>query len=338
MSPETGAGTILVAAIAMYAVFGGADFGGGIWTMFATGPRREEQRTAIERAIGPVWETNHVWLILVVVTLFTVFPSGFATIFTALYVPLFLALFGIAARGAAFAVRHYAPRDSDLSRWSLRAFSIASLATPFAFGTIVGAVSSGDITLEGDTVTSGSWTGWTSPFALVCGLIGLSLCAMLAAGFMVPRTRDALLSDFRKRLVVAALLTGVATTVALPLAHANASDFADRLDRIEVAVAMGITAAFGLATVVLASRGAVRIIPLLVAATAAGVVVAWALAVRPDLLVGELTLHGAAAASVTTKSFLISLAAGAVILVPSLALLYFTFSRDVYGGDESGGG
>src|SRR5690348_6721214 len=155
MSPEQVAALVAVAAIVMYTAVGGADFGGGVWSLLARGPRANAGRDALEHAIGPVWETNHVWLVLLVVTLFVVFPVGYAAIFTALYVPLFLALLGIVARGAAFAFRHYGERGSTLSSGGLRVFSAMSVVTPFMFGTVIGAVSGGDLELGGSTVVSG---------------------------------------------------------------------------------------------------------------------------------------------------------------------------------------
>jgi len=98
-------GAAMLAALVFYVLLGGADFGGGIWDLLASGPRAREQRAAIEHAIGPIWEANHVWLILVIVVLFTGFPPAFAAISIALFVPLVLLLVGIVLRGAAFTFR-----------------------------------------------------------------------------------------------------------------------------------------------------------------------------------------------------------------------------------------
>ncbi|MCK9519844.1 MAG: cytochrome d ubiquinol oxidase subunit II [Dehalococcoidia bacterium] len=330
MSPEEGAAAIAVAAIVLYAVFGGADFGGGIWTLFATGPRKEDQRNALERAIGPVWETNHVWLILLVVTLFVVFPTAYAIIFTALYVPLFLSLLGIVARGAAFALRHYSDRDTQLNAAAMRAFSVASLLTPFMFGATVGALTGGHIDLDGTDVTSGAFDGWLTPFALVCGLIGLLISAFVAAAFMVPRTEGALQRDFRRRALVSSVALGAVTTVAIPLANADADLFFERLDRWEVVLTMAVTALLGLATLALLARGFAQAVPLFAGATVAGVITAWALALNPNMVLPGLTIEDAATANITVVSFLIALPIGALILVPSLYLLYNTFSRDIF--------
>lgn len=335
MSLEEGAGTVAVAAIAMYTIFGGADFGGGIWSLLASGPRKTEQRNVLERAIGPVWETNHVWLILLVVTLFVAFPTAYAAIFVALYVPLFIALLGIVARGAAFAFRHYGDRESSLSVVSLRFFSAASAVTPFMFGLVVGGVTGGHIAVDGSSVKSGAFTGWLEPFSLMCGLVGLLLCAFLAAAYMIPRTEGALRQDFRRRAIASSIALGLATTAAIPIAHWNAPEFSADLTRGSVAGAMGVTAALGLASLVSLCWGKGRGAPLLAAATATGVVIAWALAQNPHLVAPGLSLNAAAAPAITLKSFLISLPIGALILVPSLALLYTTFSRDVL---QPGGG
>ena len=111
------AGLTLLAGLSMYAVFAGADFGGGVWDLFATGPRKEEQRSAIARAMGPVWEANHVWVIFLIVVLFTAFPRGFAALSIGLFGPLSLVLLGIVLRGAAFVFRAHdegAPREQRL--------------------------------------------------------------------------------------------------------------------------------------------------------------------------------------------------------------------------------
>lgn len=330
MSLEELSGVVAVAAIVAYTAFGGADFGGGIWTLLASGPRKDDQRDALERAIGPVWETNHVWLILLVVTLFLCFPAAYAAIFTALYVPLFVALIGISFRGAAFAFRHYSARRTRFSAASVRFFSIASAVTPFIFGTIVGGVTGGHIDLNGTEVNSGPWTGWLGPFALTTGLIGVLICAFLAAAYMIPRSEGELRDDFRRRAVASSLALGIATTIALPIAAWDAEAFFDHLSRGEVLAAMGVAAVLGVATLLALVRGGVRIVPVLAGLTAGGVVVAWALAQNPYLVNPGMTLEDAAAADITMKSFLVALPIGSLILIPSLFLLYHTFSRDIY--------
>src|SRR5437870_12958917 len=107
MRIESVAAWIMLVSLVIYVLSGGADFGAGVWDLLASGPRKARQRELLSSAIGPVWEANHVWLIIVVVLLFTCFPAAFAAIMTALHVPLTIVLLGIVARGASFVFRSY---------------------------------------------------------------------------------------------------------------------------------------------------------------------------------------------------------------------------------------
>src|SRR4030095_15270455 len=142
MSLELLVAASMLVSLTFYALLGGADYGGGVWDLFSRGPRADDQRTLIANAIGPIWEANHVWLILVVVILFTAFPVAFATIAIALHIPLTLLLIGIVLRGSAFTFRTYdSQRDSVQQRWG-SLFSIASVITPVLLGIVLGAISS----------------------------------------------------------------------------------------------------------------------------------------------------------------------------------------------------
>src|SRR5881398_4158094 len=132
---------IIFVALNMYALLGGADFGGGVWGLLALGPRKARQRELIAEAIGPVWEANHVWLILAIVLLFTCFPPAFARLGTRLHIPLSLVLIGIVLRGSAFTFWRYGG-ETDQSHWRV-VFAIASLITPFLLGTTAGTIASG---------------------------------------------------------------------------------------------------------------------------------------------------------------------------------------------------
>src|SRR5436853_3282711 len=148
------AGAMLV-SLTFYVLMGGADYGGGVWDLLAWGPRTRQQRELIAQALGPVWEANHVWLILVIVILFTGFPPAFAAIATALHIPLTLMLIGIVLRGSAFTFRSYDRREDNVQRRWGRIFAIASLITPILLGLVVGAIASGEIRIRGGVVTSG---------------------------------------------------------------------------------------------------------------------------------------------------------------------------------------
>ena len=184
---ENLAGMAVYLGIVMYTVFGGADFGNGIWIALASGPRAREQRDGLFHAIGPVWETNHIWLIFVVVTLFTTFPKGFAALFTTLLIPLVIALIGINFRGAAFAFRHFGRQTGEHIPFMASTFAVASILTPFALGMAVTATATGKIVIVNGAVQAEPWF-WIEPFTLIGGLTGMVICAYLAPIYMTVRT------------------------------------------------------------------------------------------------------------------------------------------------------
>ncbi|MGH9882492.1 MAG: cytochrome d ubiquinol oxidase subunit II, partial [Pyrinomonadaceae bacterium] len=194
----------MIAALIIYALLGGADYGGGVWDLFAFGRSGPAQRALIVEAIGPVWEANHVWLILVIVILFTAFPPAFAAISTALHIPLTLMLIGIVLRGTTFTFRAYdVGRDNVQRRWSL-VFSIASIITPVLLGIVLGAIASGTIRVEDSVVASGFFKSWLAPFPFSVGLFALSLFAFLAAVYLTVEASDReLQEDFRLRALIA---------------------------------------------------------------------------------------------------------------------------------------
>src|SRR4051812_42270508 len=166
-------GGVALAVLLAYAVLAGADFGGGVWDLLARGPRAVEQRAAIASAMGPVWEANHVWLIFLIVLLFTCFPSAFAVLSVAFFVPFHLVLLGVVLRGAAFVFRahgHAVAGPSSAAggtgiNWG-HVFGGASTITPFLLGCCLGAVSNGHVRTDGDGITPESAWAWLDPLAL----------------------------------------------------------------------------------------------------------------------------------------------------------------------------
>ncbi|HSL92032.1 MAG TPA: cytochrome d ubiquinol oxidase subunit II, partial [Candidatus Limnocylindrales bacterium] len=190
------AGSIL-ASLILYALLGGADFGGGVWELFSRGPRAPARRLLIARAIGPVWETNHIWVIVAVVVLFTAFPQAFAVISISLFVPVTLMLAGIVLRGAAFAFHHYQLHEEGGGRRWGTVFAGASLLTPVLLGVIVGAVSTGEIRARAP-VGAGTLWAWFAPYPLSVGILTLAVFSYLAAVYLVFETDDPVLQeDFR---------------------------------------------------------------------------------------------------------------------------------------------
>ena len=324
MATELWLGSALVVAFILYALFGGADFGGGVWDLLASGPRQAEQRALIARALGPVWEVNHVWLIIGVVILFGGFPRAFAALTVTLHVPLTLLLLGIVFRGTAFTFRTYDARGDQVQRrWGF-VFSVASILSPALLGMCVGAVVGGELQGRAPEGVSSAW--WT-PFALAVGALALCLFAFLAAVYLTAETREpALQEDFRRRALGSGSAVFLAALVVLVLAREGAprvwagltsSPFALGL---HAATAVAALAAFAL--LVQRRFGLARV----AAAAQVGLIVAgWAASQYPYLVVPDLSLQAAAAAPATQRALLVALAVGGALILPSLALLLRIF-------------
>ncbi len=184
-----------LAGLIAYAILGGADFGGGGWDLLASGPRKNQQRHAVGHAMGPVWEANHIWLIFVLVTLFTCFPQGYSALCIGLFVPLHLTLLGIMLRGAAFIFRKFGAAPKG---WG-RVFGVASLISPILLGAAFGAITSGGLRVDpagGVTADPDHLVPWLRLYPLGCGILALSTCAYLAAVYLVVETRGELREDF----------------------------------------------------------------------------------------------------------------------------------------------
>ena len=307
---------LLLAAFALYAVLGGADFGGGVWDLLATGPRRTAQRAAITHAIGPVWEANHVWLIFANVILFTCFPVAFAALFTGLYWPLTFALAGIVLRGAAFVFRNYAA-DTRLARYYSVVFGIASLTAPFFFGDAVGALATGRY-------------AWAQPFALAVGLFAVVACAQIAAVFILSEIDDdTLRDDFRRRAIRATLAVWLVGLVPAGLAALTEPRVFALLHGAAAVPGIAVALLAGLATIACVVTRRNGIARAAVAIEAAAILAGWFGAQAPDAIPGTLTIAAAAAAGPTLVAFLIAAASGALFLIPSLVLLFRLFKSTV---------
>ena len=326
---ETLIAAIMLASLILYALMGGADYGGGMWDLLASGARAQRQRHAIVEAIAPIWEANHVWLVLVIVLLFSAFPRAFSTIMIALHIPITAMLIGIVLRGSAFIFRKYdSTEDAVQRRWST-VFGVASFFTPFFQGLTMGALTTGNIHLVGDRVTTGFFAGWLTPFALACGLFALALFAFLAATYMTVDTQGQpdLRSDFRFRaiwaqiaLILLAIIVFVTSKYGAPLMYQGLTNW-------WAPILLGWTVLSAIiAFLALWFRG------FHLARTAAVVqvtcvLVGWALAQFPRLVTPDVTIQNAAAPESTLKLLLLALGAGTVVLLPSLLYLFQIFKR-----------
>jgi cytochrome d ubiquinol oxidase subunit II len=331
--PALIAGITLIALTA-YALTGGADFGGGVWDLLASGPRREAQRELITHAIGPIWEANHVWLILVVVLLFTCFPPVFSGLAVVLHIPLTLMLIGIVMRGSAFTFRTYgAEENARQERWG-RAFAIASVVTPLLLGVCLGAVASGEVGRALALVEQGSRVGfstlflapWLTAFAVGVGVLALAAFAFLAAVYLTVEAQDeALREDFRRRSLGAAVAVAVVAGVVLALSH-EASPVRSGLIRSRWAIPFqAITVAVALVAIWALLVRRFRLARVAAAAQVMLILWGWAVAQYPYLVPPVLTVYAAAAPARTLRLAVWGLIVGGVLLLPSLVYLFRIF-------------
>lgn len=324
---------IMVLALNTYVVLAGADFGGGVWDLLATGKRAREQRAAVAQAIGPIWEANHVWLILVVVLLFSCFPRAFAHLSTALHIPITLMLVGIVLRGSAFTFRSYDSKaDYVQRRWGL-VFSIASTVTPVLLGVCVGTVAAGKVPmaprLSTDSFAQLYLAPWWTPFTLVVGLLTLAIFAHLAAVYLAWESSEPeLKEDFRDRALLSAVAVFVAGTLTMALAREEAPVIYQSLTSGTPAVAMqSATAAVGLGGVWALWRRR-WLAAVIAAATQASLLLwGWAWAQFPWLVPPDQTITALAAPRITLQLTLWILGIGTVILLPSFLYLFWVFKR-----------
>jgi cytochrome bd ubiquinol oxidase subunit II len=315
----------LVLALTTYALLGGADYGGGVWDLLASGPTSERQRATIAHAIGPVWEANHVWLIAAIVILFTGFPRAFAAVSIYLHVPLLVVLVGIVLRGSAFVFRAYGRRDPRHEWLWGRVFAVASTVTPLFLGVVVGAVTEGRL----PQTHTGSFadvflTPWLTPFALSVGVFALTLFAFLAAVYLTLEARDTEeRAAFRARALISGVLVGGVAAMVLVLANHDvrraltASAWA-----LPLQLATGISAVAAFACLWLEQY---RLARMAAAAQVALILWGWALAQYPYAIRPHLTLAEAAAPENVLVLLLQILGVGAVILIPSLLYLFQIF-------------
>ncbi|HZC74253.1 MAG TPA: cytochrome d ubiquinol oxidase subunit II [Jatrophihabitans sp.] len=326
---------VLMTGIVCYGVFGGADFGTGLWDLTAGGAARGARpRALIDHAIGPVWEANHTWLIFCLVILWTGFPDAFSAIMTTLYIPLGIAAFGIVLRGSGFAFRKVSMRTAE-QRLNGIAFATSSVLTPFCFGAVAGGVASGRVPTEGhgDALTS-----WLNPTSILGGVLAVVTCGYLAAVFLTAEAHRSDQPDLerwsRRRAFAAAVAAGLAAVAGLFVLYHDAHRLYSHLLRNGWPL-IALSALAGIAALL---STALRIRPVLVrplGVLAVGAVLAgWGAAQYPYLLGTHLTIHAGAAPSATMDALGIVTLLAVVLVVPSLAWLFVLTHRGTLAEDS----
>jgi len=309
----------ILAGMAAYTVLAGADFGAGLWTLLAAGPRGAPVRDQARHAMGPVWEANHVWLIFVLVVCWTGYPVAFGSITSTLAAPLLIAAIGIIFRGAAYALR-----GQGESRAAETLFAVSSVLTPFALGTVIGAIATGRVPVgnaAGNLVTS-----WLNPASVLTGVLAVVFSGYLAAVYLaadsIRYSERTLVTAFRHRALAAGVASGALALAGLFVLRDAGLDLT-RGAALAMVIVSGLA---GLVTLALCWLSRFSLARLTAALAVAAVVVGWAAAQAPRFLPG-MTISQAAAGRSTLLALIIGVACGSVILVPSLALLFTLFLR-----------
>jgi cytochrome d ubiquinol oxidase subunit II len=314
---------LMLAGVAAYTVFAGADFGAGLWTLLAAGPDAAQTRAQARHAMGPVWEANHVWLIFVLVVGWTAYPVVSGSIASTLAIPLTAAAVGIIFRGAAYALRG-ATVNSGASRAAETVLALSSVLTPFALGAVVGAIATGRVPIgnaAGNVVTS-----WLNVPSVLVGVIAVTFSGYLAAVYLAADSVRGMhpgpTRGFRTRALVAGAASGALALAGLLVMRHSGLD----LTRGPALALVCVSAVAGLATMALCWLSRFGLARVSAALAVAAVVAGWAAAQAPRMLPG-MTVSQAAAGRGTLVALLIAVAGGTVILVPSLTLLYTLFLR-----------
>ena len=328
-------GAILLASVTLYAVLGGADFGGGLWDLLAgTTAGGRAPRDLIDESITPVWEANHVWLVFDLVIFWTAFPHAFAAAMTTLALPIWLAVAGIVLRGAGFAFRKEITGLGQ-QRAAGAAFAFSSLVTPFFMGTVVGAIATGAVP---GNASHASLAAWTSPTALLSGFLFVAACGYLAAVYLIVeaarRSDRAMQAYFTRRAQAVAVVSGALSLAALAALHGSNPALYDRLTgrALPLMVLAGIC---GLAVLTLLTAGRLTGVRGIAALGVAAVIWGWGVAQYPVLLPGTtVTLSNAGAPNDTLVAIVVLAIVAMLLIGPAFVLLYALQSRRLLAASE----
>ncbi len=287
---------VLFIGITGYALFGGADFGAGIWDLLAGGAARGQRpRDIVDHSIGPVWEANHVWLIFCFVVLWTAFPEAYASITLTLFVPLTIAAFGIVLRGSSFAFRKAVFRTRDRRNFGA-AFAISSVLVPYCMGTVAGGIATGRVPAGGKA--GDPWHSWINPTSILGGVLAVVVVAYLAAVYLVwdaDRLADHdMVEYFRRRAVAAAVVAGLVAFAGLFILRSDAPYLYHGLTTRALPIVI-VSAICGTGSLVLLLRDNHRGARLLAVGAVTTVIVAWGVAQWDYILPQTMTVAQAAA-------------------------------------------
>jgi cytochrome d ubiquinol oxidase subunit II len=314
---------VLLLAVAAYACGGGTDYGAGFWDLTAGGAERGRRaRGLIDQAMAPVWEVNNVWLIFVLVIMWTGFPGFFQRVFTAMWLPLALAAVGTVLRGAGFALRRPLTRLAGRRLYGAM-FAVSSLLTPFFLGAAAGGVASGRVT----AATTASTDAWANPTSLLFGLLAVATTALLGAVFLAADARRFAAPDldghFRRRALAALAVVAVLAVITLVVTHGDAPHVWHGLTHGVGLVFVIVSALATLATGWLLTRPAANWSRVTAVGVVASAVLAWGMAQRPYLIPTSLTVSEGAGAHTTLRWLGLVTLVAVVLVFPAVVLLYW---------------
>lgn len=331
MGPDDILLIVMLTALTLYAILGGADFGAGVWEFTTALQATDRERQHIYKAIGPVWEANHVWLIFVLVILMNGFPLAFAALGRALWLPLLSALCGIIFRGSAYIFRSYGQGpQAERTVWEA-IFAIASTGTPLFLGAAAGAIASGKLIIPDEgTSPTGFVVGWISPMAIFTGFYSVGMCAYLTAVFLTREASlmgdDQLTTIWRQRALSTGLWMGLLSFGGLVMVAIEASSLAEGfMSRGWPLVLASLVCGIGslvevwrlkCARAVVASAGAVTC-----------VIWGWGISQYPVIIPPGITASQSKAPDNVLWMMLVVISFGAIFLLPALGYLFVLFKR-----------
>lgn len=328
MTIETFVAYFLLLVLTIYVLTGVADFGAGFWEIFARGKTADEEKALIKGALAPIWEANHVWLIVVIVLLSGAFPAVVPVLSTALHIPILLLLIGITLRGAAFVFRSYGPKDQATfqARWG-HVFSITSALTPMFLGITLGGAVWGRISVLPDgEVTTDFISDWLHQFPILIGVFTLAIGVFLSAVYLSCEAKGELRRVYRGRAILSAVVLGVIAFGVLLLSRSSAPVLYSRLVAHPWSWLLHLgTGALAVATIVCLFRDKVNAARVLAIGQVIGIMLGLGLAQFPFLITPDITIESAAASSEVLQTLVLVTGIGLVFLIPGFIYLYWVF-------------
>jgi cytochrome d ubiquinol oxidase subunit II len=323
----------LCVSILLYFLLGGADFGAGIIEMFTSKKNVTRTRKTLYQAIGPIWEANHMWLIIAIVILFVAFPSVYSLLSIHLHIPLLIMLMGIIARGTAFVFRHYDAVKDGLQNIYNRIFVVSSVVTPLFLGILAGSTLAGRIDPEAQDFAHAYVYSWLNLFSVSIGLFTVALCGFLAAVYLIGEADN---EHDRRRFVVKAKVSNLLAVGFGFLVFVSAYIEGVPLSRWIFQNPVALTAAIAASASLFVlwkwiNRKRPAVLRVLVAFQVTMILLAITYAHFPQVIIlangDKISLTASAATEKTMESLGWALIIGSVFILPALYYLFYSFQK-----------